>query len=255
MSHQVEAIAARRARTQQNKDIAFDVAVPAATRTYGPVANKHLYYTVKERVRTHGLNIIDESVELSQKDQVMLVKFQIADPSDTEMTRTLAFLNSYNKSRKVSFASGATVAVCSNGMFIGEESFAKRHHTQIWTEIQENVDKQVEIMEHKFRELQRIREWFKKIPVTPQAASHLSGELYFKDMIGPRMLSEVKQGMRTDENWGWMVDEHGALQPEDLWRFYNNVTEALKRAPAHESIQTNAKVTSYLCNKFNFPMN
>lgn len=246
MNQVAEQSRVRQLRAQQNKRGLFQQAVPMATRTYGPVANEELYNTVTERIRQHGLTIVNEEFDSSLKGQIMTCKLHINSPETPGVNRVFAFMNSYNKMRKVSFASGAVVMACSNGMFIGDEgTFTRRHHSNIWDDIHTSVDAQVNQMHTNFTKLMEFKRAAESTTVSPEQVAHLAGRMYFKDIISPRMLSDLKKEIYDSELWAFEQSEEGKLMHDTVWKLYNNCTEAAKRAPAHESVKTLAKITEF----------
>lgn len=256
MSLVAEQLYQRRLRNQQVKRYAFQQPIPEATRTYGPVANQELYEVVTERVRQHGLTIVDEEFMTALKGQVTLCKLHINTPENPDVNRTFAFLNSYNKMRKVTFASGAVVMACWNGMFIGDEgSFSRRHYRNVWDDIHAAVDTQVNKMSTNFGQLMEFKRRAEQQMMHPSTAAGIAGQMYFRDIISPRMLSDIKNEIHNSNLWSFDKDEDGELLSDTVWKFYNNCTEAVKRAPAMDYVRTHAGVTKYLVDHFGFNLN
>jgi len=251
-----ERLQARRLQSQKNKEIAFSRSVPQATRTYGPVANSDLHAAVTERIRQHGLTIVDEEFRPSLKGDIMLCKLHINTPEVEGVNRVFAFMNSYNKMRKVTFASGAVVMACSNGMFIGDEgSFARRHHRNVWDDIHRAIDSQVETMHSNFTKLMKFKQQSEEQVITPTSVASLAGRMYFSGILSPRMLSDLKKETYDSDLWAFNQSDDGKLLPDTMWKFYNNCTEAAKRAPAHESVGVHSKITQYLADSAGFHLN
>ena len=146
--------------------------------------------------------------------------------------------------------------VCSNGMFIGDEgTFARRHHTNVWDDIHTAIDSQVTQMEHNFTKLLEFKNLSESYSVSPQAAASMAGRMYFDGILSPRMLSTLKEELYNSELWGFNKDLNGKLETDTLWKFYNNCTEAAKRAPAHESVATHSKITQFLADASKISLN
>ena len=230
--------------------------IPAATRTYGPVANAELHDVVTERVRQHGLTIVNEEFSSALKDQIMLCKLHISSPETPGINRVFAFMNSYNKMRKVSFASGAVVLVCWNGMFWSDEgTFARRHYRNVWDDIHSAVDTQVNKMHTDFTNLMEFKRMSEQVDIQPKSVASLAGRMYFDGINIPRMLSDLKREIYQSDEWGFKQTDDGILLPDSLWKFYNNCTEAAKRAPAHETVGVHSKITKFLADAAGFSMN
>lgn len=256
MSLSVEQLAQKQHQSLQVKDRLWNVPVPQATRTYGPVANSDLHGVVTERIRQHGLTIVNEEFSSALKDQIMLCKLHISSPETPGINRVFAFMNSYNKMRKVSFASGAVVLVCWNGMFWSDEgTFARRHYRNVWDDIHSAVDTQVNKMHRDFTNLMEFKHMAEGVDIQPKSVASLAGRMYFDGILSPRMLSDLKKETYESEEWGFKKTEDGILLPDSLWKFYNNCTEAAKRAPAHETVGVHSKITRFLADAAGFSMN
>lgn len=256
MSLTAEQLHQKQLRNQQIKQRLWEVPLPSATRTYGPVGNADLHDVVTERVRQHGLTIVNEEFSSALKDQIMLCKLHISSPETPGINRVFAFMNSYNKMRKVSFASGAVVLVCWNGMFWSDEgTFARRHYRNVWDDIHSAVDTQVNKMHTDFTNLMEFKRMSEQQNITPKSVASLAGRMYFDGILSPRMLSDLKREMYNSEEWGFKQTDDGVLLPDSLWKFYNNCTEAAKRAPAHETVGVHSKITKFLADAAGFSMN
>lgn len=256
MSLTAEQLSQKRQQNLAVKQRLFQQPIPAATRTYGPVANEELHGVVTERVRQHGLTIVNEEFSSALKDQIMLCKLHISSPETPGINRVFAFMNSYNKMRKVSFASGAVVLVCWNGMFWSDEgTFARRHYRNVWDDIHSAVDTQVNKMHTDFTNLMEFKHMAEGVDIQPKSVASLAGRMYFDGILSPRMLSDLKKETYESETWGFKKTEDGVLLPDSLWKFYNNCTEAAKRAPAHETVGVHSKITKFLADAAGFSMN
>lgn len=180
-----------------------------------------------------GYDIISEDFDSAHNNNVMLCKFVIRTPESIHMDKTIAILNSYDKSRSINIASGATVAVCSNGMFWGSEAtFKRKHHTRIWEDIVTAVDSQLETLDETIRKLTTFYEYAKHDRIPAEMVAALAGRLYFKEILSPNMLSDLKKEIFNSDHFRMAVNEDGELIGGTVWDFYNNCTEAMKRTPA-----------------------
>ena len=93
MSLTAEQLHQKQLRNQQIKQRLWEVPLPSATRTYGPVGNADLHGVVTERVRQHGLTIVNEEFSSALKDQIMLCKLHISSPETPGINRVFAFMN------------------------------------------------------------------------------------------------------------------------------------------------------------------
>ena len=91
--------------------------------------------------------------------------------------------------------------------------------------------------------------------ITPKSVASLAGRMYFDGILSPRMMSDLKREVYNSEEWGFKKTDDGVLLPDSLWKFYNNCTEAAKRAPAHETVGVHSKITKFLAEASGFSMN
>ena len=177
----------------------------------------------------------------------MLCKFIIRTPESNHMDKTIAILNSYDKSRSINIASGATVAVCSNGMFWGSEAtFKRKHHTNIWDDVIVAVDSQLETLDETIKKLTTFYDYAKHDRIHSGKIAALAGQLYFKEILSPTMLSDLKKEIHHSEHFGMSVDENGKLVGGSVWDFYNNCTEAMKRTPASSYTKKYSELTDMI---------
>jgi len=235
---------------------AFSVPVPQATRTYGPVANAELHAAVTQRLNQRGFSITNEQWDFSQKGQIALCVMHLGANDKHNLKRTFAFMNSYNKMRRLSMASGAVVSVCSNGMFWGDEAvFQRKHHRNIWNQIMVAIDEQVDTMEDNYKKLTRFKEASEFDMIGHDKIAQLMGKMYLSGLLTPRMLSTLKKEMSDSENFAFEVTDDGKFRVNSMWRFYNNCTEALKRAPAHEYVKRHTDLTKTLIHARGYSLN
>ena len=238
------------------KNKLFTQPLPPATRTYGPVHNEELYTTVKTRILGMGYDIIDESFTSGNKNQIMLCKFVIRTPDSVNMNKTIAVLNSYDKSRSINIASGATVAVCSNGMFWGSEcNFKRKHHSNIWEDIVVAVDSQLETLDETMKKLDGFYAYAKHDRIHSNKIAALAGQLYFKGILSPNMLTDLKREIHTSVNFRMSIDEDGQLVGGTVWDFYNNCTQAMKRTPAAQYTKKYSELTEMIASARGYHIN
>jgi hypothetical protein len=238
-------------RARRKSDIAkealFAQPLPESTRTYGPVSNEELYSSVCHRIQQKGFTIIEEDFTSANKNQIMLCKLILSTPEHTKLDKTIAILNSYDKSRSVNIASGATVSVCSNGMFWGSESnFKRKHHSNIWDDVTAAVDAQIDALQDQLSKLNAFYVHSQYDRVSAKTIASLAGRLYFKEILSPNMLSDLKKEIHNSENFRMSVNENGELEGGSVWKFYNNCTEAMKRTPAYKYTKNYSALTKMI---------
>ena len=234
------------------KQAMFDVPVPASTRTYGAIPNLDLYQFVRNKIESNGLSISNETFRTDMGGQVMLCQLHIST-NDLGMDQMIAFWNSYNKTKAVRFATGSIVRVCMNGMMWTDgEIESHRHYRDNWQNIQERLEMAIDGCHHKFEQCKALRKHWKQIPINYDNTAKLAGKLYFDDIISPRMLADVKRETTESEHFAY-VNADGQLRG-NMWQFYNNCTEGMKRARASQYGEYHSRLTKRLASLTDFQL-
>lgn len=227
----------------------FATPVPEATNYYSPVSNEALYTHIHDQLVQANYSIRSERFITSYKGQVGLAILDVqgAEEDSLGISRTIAFLNSYNKMRSVKIATGATVRVCGNGMFFGDMgSFARRHKGQVWEDITRFTDTQIEQLDTQLRMARNMKIHTQALKVNFDFTSTFMGDAVLKDLLTPHMVSDFKDSIYNNENFA-MQFEDGKIESVQgsAWQLYNNATEALKRSNASDWVARHAKVTNW----------
>ena len=210
---------------------------PAFTRTYAPVSNLALYNQAIRAIDNAGLRVIDELWTSAFKDQVMTCRLIIQTPN-SDISRTLAFGNSYNKMRSVQFAAGATVMACANGIFMGDVStFKRRHHHGNYDRINHAAEYQVQNLVVEFERIKQLQEKLQDRMLTIEGAAAIGGVIAKRGILTPHMLADYFRELDESQNFAFH-DNKGTA-----WMAYNNMTQALKRSNGFNIISKHQLLT------------
>lgn len=214
------------------------IPVPVKTDTYEPVSNRFLIELIKEISGDYGYEAVNKEYKASKGGEVVLGIFNF-ESDDLDMGLQMAFLNSYDKSRSVTIATGAIVFVCANGMVSAEEVFKRKHTGSVRDEIMETIEVQVAKMRNDFDELVSFKETIKNVSIPIEEMYRLSGDLFFTtELISTRHLSELKNQF-SDRNFG-VIGERVSL-----WNIYNWMTELFKKEQPVNHISKHIKLHNY----------
>jgi|LauGreDrversion4_2_1035121.scaffolds.fasta_scaffold36475_3 hypothetical protein len=227
----------------------FEHPVPVATNYYSPVSNLELYNHIGEQLNSAGYAIRDERFVTAYKGQVGLAILDVQDGSNDDLgiSRSIAFMNSYNKMRSVKIAAGATVRVCSNGMFFGDMgSFSRRHKGKVWEDIKRFTDEQIEQLDVQLRKARSMKIHTQAMKVNYNHVSTFMGDAVLKDLLTPHMVADFKDSIHTNKDFAMQFD-NGRIESIEgsVWQLYNNATEALKRSNASDWVSRHANVTNW----------
>lgn len=227
----------------------FEHPVPEATNYYSPVSNQELYNHIGEQLNNAGYTIHNERFITSYKGQVGLAVLDVRDGVDEDLgiSRSIAFMNSYNKMRSVKIAAGATVRVCGNGMFFGDMgSFSRRHKGKVWDDIKRFTDERIEMLDTQLRMARSMKIHTSSMKINYNHLSIFMGDAVLKDLLTPHMVADFKESIQTNENFA-LKFEDGKIESASgsMWQLYNNATEALKRSNASDWVSRHANVTKW----------
>ncbi len=223
-----------------NLNEVLSVSVPDQTDSYIPVSNNHLIDSVKDQLSSNGLSVCNEQYELSKNGLQMFGSMSIAaNTSDAVMVKEFGFRNSYDKSLPVGFVSGSRVLVCSNLMFRGDIILMRKHTLNVYGDFEKLLSQAVSGINTQFNSIQEEYEKMNRIPVSDTEASHLTGEMYFKNKIKDTHVSIIRK------EW------NDTYKNKTAWDFCQCTTEALKKHSVRNGMNLITQSYNYLIQHFN----
>lgn len=162
-----------------------NVPLPQQTNTYKPVGHERIIDLTMNGIIKAGFNVEKEMYFTAKEGMVANGRYFIKDVADSEMQLQVVWQNSYDKSKVLSFAVGANVLVCTNGMmaFRGITSFKKKHVGQIQTFAPNTIPEYIKMAGELFTTLQSERDAMKQVPLTRRLTAELLGRLYIEEKI------------------------------------------------------------------------
>lgn len=219
----------------------FKAPVPLKTDSYSPVSHANIITAVQEEADKRGLEIRNKHYWSNREGQQVTGKFNIIVPGDEEMGMMAAFRNSYDKSMSLGFAAGGNVWICTNGMVSGDITIVKRHVGSIVQEVSEKIILSMDQLEDQFETLVKQKNRMKEIEVSKSAMAKLAGQMYIEEeVISLTQINQLKKEISGSENF----------QDENLWCFYNHITESLKHSTAVTYLDNHIQAHSYIEEKF-----
>jgi len=220
-------------------------AVPESTRTYGALPHGDLLNMVENNITQNGFNINNVEYRAARAGEVMVTYYTLESPME-DMKPMIAVMNSYNKMKPVTLATGAKVMVCLNGMICGEdiEVLKKRHTKGIKEYTKDLVDSAVKNTENTFLKISKdVSKLSSKRLDGYTEISHILGELHLRDnIITTNQMTKAMSEVRSSKNWKMDDSDNNSMTS---WHLYNNVTEALKSSHPLNEIQSFGKVHDY----------
>lgn len=204
------------------KELLRAVPLPLQTQTYKPVAHGLLMDLTLEGIHKAGFQLTRETYSWGSGGEVAHAQYAIGNVADKEMQLQIAWQNSYNKQLRLTFATGAKVLVCTNGMisFRAMSTFKKKHTGEIQTITPQRIAQYIEQAAEVFTTLQQDRDRMKEIEISKTITAELIGRMYIEqDFLESTQLNIIKRELSKPT-----FDYNAA---GSLWELYNYTTYAI----------------------------
>jgi len=204
------------------KQLLLNTALPESTKTYKCVPHKQVIDCTLEAIDKAGLVLSSETYSSAKNGQVATGKYTIKSVADDEMQLQIAWLNSYNKSKRLTYGIGAQVFICQNGMVSADMGYFKKKHQG---EIQEftpvAIVEYVKQAQEVFERLQNEREKMKQVQLTRRVIAELLGRAVMEEgFITTTQLNIVKHELDHPTH------DYGA--PNSMWEVYQFCSYSMK---------------------------
>lgn len=204
------------------KELLLATPLPLQTDTYKPVSHAQLMDLTLEGIHKAGFSLAAELYSSSSEGQIAKAVYRIGNVSDKEMQMMVTWQNSYNKQLKLSFAVGAKVLVCLNGMisFRSMSSFNRKHTGEIQVFAPGRISEYIQQAADVFVTLQEDRDRMKQVEVDRRLAAELIGRMYIEEgFIESTQLNIIKRELDKP------TFDYNATG--SLWELYNHTTFAI----------------------------
>lgn len=219
-----------------------EIEIPNKTDTYEPVSNSFIINLIKEISNDYQYELMNVNYK-STKNRNVVVGIFTFDGYDEDMGMQMAFINSYDKSRSVKIATGATIFVCENGMISNaEELFSRKHMGTIKDELMDMIDDSFKKMSENYHKLTDFKDAARNTNISITEMFRIIGNLYFStELLSSRQLTFLKNQF-YDKNFGIFNDR------TSIWNIYNWITEIYKKESAVNHINKHIKLHNYFDN-------
>lgn len=204
------------------KELLIKTPLPVQTRTYKPVAHEQLIDLTLEGIHQAGFELSTERYTSAKDGNVANAWYRIGNVADKEMQLQLMWQNSYDKTKKLDFAIGAMVLVCTNGMmsFRAMNAFRRKHVGEIQTMAPQKIGEYIKHSAEVFTALQADRDEMKQVEVNRRLAAELIGRMYIEEeFIESIQLNIIKRELQKP------TFDYNASN--SLWELYNYTTFAI----------------------------
>jgi len=222
----------------------INIPVPIRTETYEPVANEFLIKLIKEISGDYSYDLAEANYKAARGGEVVVGTYTFFSDDD-DMGMQIAFSNSYDKSRKVTLASGATVFICTNGMINAEEVFTRKHTGTVRDDLIEMIEVHINKMKNNFNSLVDFKDSSRRVDMSINEMFKIVGNMFFSsELLSIRQLSSLKEQF-YDRNFGILGER------TTLWNIYNWITETYKKEHPSTYIQKHIKLHNHFTNLLN----
>lgn len=221
---------------------------PVSTRTYKTVSHGQIIDTLSEELDKQGFIIINENYSASVNNQIINGHLQLGGLNiDSELSFEIAFINSYNKTKRAVVVAGSQVRICENGHILGDTSlglFQKKHVGTVSDEIMKFIPDMVKAANESFSLLKKQKDRMKEIEIDRKVRNELIGQFYLDDaLITDTQMSIIKREIENP-SFAYNADTNS------LWQLYNNVTLAMKETHPSKWIGNHQKLNKVVNDQF-----
>lgn len=225
------------------KEQIISAQVPQTTRTYKPIENRRLIDLTCEGIEKAGLKLIKEEYTSAKEGNISSGSYLI-NIDDSDMQLRLTWANSYDKSKKLIFATGSLIKVCSNGLmrFSTMGSFKKKHQGSIQEFTPHAIVEYIKQAEEMFLQMQMEKENMKNVILSERLRAELIGRMYIEeDFIKSTQLNIVKREIQHP------TYDYGC--PNSLWELYQFTTFAMREIHPSLYVQDHLDAHEFFVNQ------
>ena len=215
------------------------IELPAATKTYQPVAHKDVIDLVLDTMEsTLPLALRDVRVGVAAKGQEMFGVAEFDGTGDYPWGFAAGFRNSYNKQVSAGVCFGAHVFVCSNLCFRGDGiTVMRKHTTNIWKDLTERFTAAAVGSFGEFLKVSQDLASFRGIQMDHDMAAAALGVMYNRGYIQSGEMIKALNYFKHAPH-----EEHRTM---DLFALYQGVNHALKGSAPHRAMSAHAKLHDF----------
>ncbi len=215
------------------------VILPNETDTYKPVAHNLLVDKVIEITQdVLPIKLEAEAFGLAANGDQMFAHLRFKNgKGNAIMGMCVGLVNSYDKSLPAKLAAGASVFVCDNLMLTGGITYARKHTTNVWEDLEKAILERIDQAEVNFETVVKDAQLMREKNITDLVAYRVLGELYGERLLTNPMLSEARKE--------WEEPSHVDFQPRNQWSLYNAITASLKRTRPPKIVENHQRLHEY----------
>ena len=225
------------------KELLLSTKLPLQSRTYKPVGHSEVIDLTITALDKAGFKLETEKYDSYKNGNVAIGKYTISNIADSEMQLQIAWLNSYDKSKRLTYGIGSQVFICQNGCISADMgAFKKKHQGEIQTFTPSFITEYVKRAQDTFEKMIKQREEMKKIDVSKRIQSELVGRMYLEEeIITSTQLNIIKDEMKKP-SFDYKCEG-------SMWELYNHCTLALKDSHPSNWMKAHMEAHSFFVNE------
>lgn len=210
------------AKNKVNAEQLASVFTPEKTESFQPIPHFGLVELTREAIGRAGLSISQEEHSLARGGQRYFGGFALSglDITGADRQIVLGLRNAHDKSFAASICVGNRMMVCENLCFSSDIKLARRHTTNIMTDLPRVLADAVGRVVSHWNDMGNRIESYKQTEITRDRAADLLIDLVDSKAFPAREIYNAVQEFRNPR--------HEEFKGGSLWTLYNSVTENLK---------------------------
>lgn len=195
---------------------------PEGTDSFQPISHSSLVSYTRDAIERAGLSIVDEEHSLARAGQRYFGGFALtgADITGSDRQIVLGLRNAHDKSFAASVCVGNRMMVCENLCFSSDVKLARRHTTNILTDLPRVLADAVGRVVSHWNDMGNRIEAYQQTEISRDRAADLLIDLVDSKAFPAREIYNAVQEFRNPR--------HEEFKGGTLWTLYNSITENLK---------------------------
>jgi len=209
----------------------YDVATPAGTETWFPLAHAGLIHEVETQLRSAGFNLTGEHHALTHDGARYFGLFEVNTPGrdDRDYGWVVGIRNSHDKSYPAGLVAGSKVFVCDNLSFCGEVRISRKHTRFAARDLRHLTSRAVGQLGDRFNRIgERIAAYRSRRISDPQAH-----DLVIKAMDCRAITASQVPAVLHE----WRDTVYDDFRPRNAWSLFNACTEVFKGISPHTMVE------------------
>lgn len=208
---------------------------PDASDWWMGIQHGYLADKIVQRLTLAGFTLIDEVWKTDTNGATLFGSIDLVPPHDRGLEMnigqdahfSLGVRHSNNSRYSISFAVGARVTVCSNGLFLGDYILKRRHTTRV--DLDALIDNGIEEYVQGALGINTYVCELRAYSLTRRQVDHILMESVRRGLISPSMLGHLDRL--------WVKPPHREFSEPNLWRLYNAYTQLAKGMKLHPQVK------------------